>query len=96
MTASGIPVSPRNGLELAFRVGRSEAVHSLLNPVRASFETPLPLAHLGGGMGGGIPENVCVCCSARTVKWVEQIARTVCAGALKTVSQEEGFLEDRK
>lgn len=96
MTASGITVSPGNGLELAFRVGRSEAVHSLLNPVRASFETPLPLARLGGGMGAGVPENVCVCCSASTVRWVEQIARTVCAGALKTVSQEEGFLEDRK
>ena len=30
------------------------------------------------------------------MKWVEQIARTVCAGALRTMSQEEGFLEDRK
>ena len=94
--ASGITVSPGNGLELAFRVGRSEAAQSLLHPVTASFETPLPLAHLGGGVGGGIPENVCVCCPASTVKWVEQISRIVCAGALKTVSQEEGFLEDRK
>ena len=29
------------------------------------------------------------------MKWVEQIARTVYAGALRTMSQEERFLEDK-
>lgn len=30
---------------------------------------------LGRNVDGGIPENICVYCSANTVKWVEQIAR---------------------